>query len=238
MHYFYYLQYLVKYVVDADLQVYLFFVVLDFCTGAMVKQLRRKWDARTHTYVEKWVRGASTLPKVFKQGRDSKLQLIWDDDKPVAPKKHPSMFAGSIGVIMAKARRYDWTKRWEEQTEENREHLWTELKKVWELDENKKEVTLDEIAKDQFRDKKCKWKKDHFTPYTTYEERMNAKPEQLTAQEWNSLVQFWDTQAHIVVATRNKANRARQVGQHATGRISFAQLRNEIVCIISYFFNG
>ncbi|KAL5705552.1 hypothetical protein ACHQM5_023843 [Ranunculus cassubicifolius] len=120
---------------------------------------------------------------------------------------------------MAKARRYDWTKRWEEQTEENREHLWTELKKVWELDENKKEVTLDEIAKDQFRDKKCTWKKDHFTPYTTYEERMNAKPEQLTAQEWNSLVQFWDTQAHIVVATRNKANRARQVGQHATGRI-------------------
>ncbi|KAL5713882.1 hypothetical protein ACHQM5_015918 [Ranunculus cassubicifolius] len=58
---------------------------------------------------------------------------------------------------------------------------------------------------------------------------MNAKPEQLTAQEWNSLVQFWDTQAHIVVATRNKANRARQVGQHATGRISFAQLRNEII---------
>ncbi|KAL5716608.1 hypothetical protein ACHQM5_009748 [Ranunculus cassubicifolius] len=50
---------------------------------------------------------------------------------------------------MAKARLYDWTKRWEEQTEENREHLWTELK-------------------------------------------------QLTAQEWNSLVQFWDTQAHII----------------------------------------
>ncbi|KAL5714571.1 hypothetical protein ACHQM5_016514 [Ranunculus cassubicifolius] len=128
----------------------------------------------------------------------SKLQLIWDDDKPVAPRKYPTMFAGSIGVIMAKARLYDWTKRWEEQTKENREHLWTELKKVWELDENKKEVTLDEIANAQFRDKKCKWKKNHFTPYTTYEERMNAKPEQLTAQEWNSLVQFWDTQAHII----------------------------------------
>ncbi|KAL5718835.1 hypothetical protein ACHQM5_011698 [Ranunculus cassubicifolius] len=196
----------------------------------MVRRLREEWDEQTNSIVRKWVRGPSTLPKVFKQPRGSKLQLIWDDDNnPVGPDTHPNLFSESMGVLMAKARLYDWRKRWEEQEETSQDHLWTELKKVWELDESRKEVTLGRIANNEFKNKKCKWKKTHYARHSTYEQRIIDKPEQLTAQEWVSLVEFWDTRAHTVVAERNKANRAKQVGKHATGRISFSQLRNQIV---------
>ncbi|KAL5698233.1 hypothetical protein ACHQM5_029300 [Ranunculus cassubicifolius] len=73
----------------------------------------------TNTIVRKWV----------KQQRGSKLQLVWDDNNnPVGPDKHPSLFSESIGVLMAKAHIYDWKKGWLEQDETKQEHLWTELK--------------------------------------------------------------------------------------------------------------
>ncbi|KAL5714979.1 hypothetical protein ACHQM5_016870 [Ranunculus cassubicifolius] len=144
----------------------------------MVKRLREEWE---------------------KYHRGSKLQLVWNDDKtPVGPDKHPGLFSESIGVLMAKAHIYDWKKGWEEQDETKQEILWTELKKVWELDENRKEVTLGRIANNVFKNKKCKWKKRHYACHTTYEERVIDKPEQLTAQEWIALVEFWDTRPHIM----------------------------------------
>ncbi|KAL5717096.1 hypothetical protein ACHQM5_010168 [Ranunculus cassubicifolius] len=151
----------------------------------MVRRLREEWDEQTNSIVRKWVRGPPTLPKVFNQPRGSRLQLIWDDDNnPVGPDKHPNLFSESIGVLMAKARLYDWRKRWEEQKDQ--EHLWTKLKKVWDLDEERKEVTLGRIANKEFKNKKCKLKKNHYARHSTYEQRVIDKPQQLTAQEWAS----------------------------------------------------
>ena len=62
---------------------------------------------------QRWVRGPSTLPKVFNQVWGLKKKLFWKDDRPVGPPGHPSLFLETIGVLMAKARRYDLRKHWE-----------------------------------------------------------------------------------------------------------------------------
>lgn len=76
---------------------------------------------------QQYVRGPSTLSKVFNQPPGSKLKLYWKDEDPVGPKGHPSLFKESIGVLMARARRYDWRKYWEKQDPESRDALWPEI---------------------------------------------------------------------------------------------------------------
>ncbi|KAF9621086.1 hypothetical protein IFM89_016520 [Coptis chinensis] len=134
----------------------------------MVKRFRE--DPNGDESAGKWVRGTSTLPKVFDQPNGSKLEL----DK-------------------------------------------------WELDETRKEPTLALISGDEFRNKKSKWKRNFYTRYATYEERISHRPEQLSQQEWVQLMEFWDTPEHQAISKRNRANRAKQIAKHAAGRISFPQ---------------
>ncbi|KAF9623285.1 hypothetical protein IFM89_000774 [Coptis chinensis] len=136
----------------------------------MVKRFRE--DPNGDESAGKWVRGTSTLPKVFDQPNGSKLEL----DK-------------------------------------------------WELDETRKEPTLALISGDEFRNKKSKWKRNFYTRYATYEERISHRPEQLSQQEWVQLMEFWDTPEHQAISKRNRANRAKQIAKHAAGRISFPQLK-------------
>ncbi|KAF9587912.1 hypothetical protein IFM89_006166 [Coptis chinensis] len=59
----------------------------------------------------KWVRGTSTLPKVFNNPSSSKLKLTWNgNNQPDRPDTHPSLFAESMGVLMTSSHRFDWTK--------------------------------------------------------------------------------------------------------------------------------
>ncbi|KAF9587532.1 hypothetical protein IFM89_003808 [Coptis chinensis] len=75
----------------------------------MVKRFRE--DPNGDESAGKWVRGTSTLPKVFDQPNGSKLELVWKGRQPVGPRKHPSLFSESLGVLMATSRRFDWTKK-------------------------------------------------------------------------------------------------------------------------------
>ncbi|KAF9624863.1 hypothetical protein IFM89_015417 [Coptis chinensis] len=185
----------------------------------MVKRLRE--DPNGDESVGKWVRGTSTIPKVFDQPNGSKLELVWKGRQPVGPRKHPSLFSESIGVLMATSRRFDWTKTWELQDVGDKEWLWDNIKDKWELDETRKEPTLALISGDGFRNKKSKWKRSFYTRYATYEERISHRPEQLSQQEWVQLMEFWDTPEHQAISKHNRANRAKQIAKHTAGRISF-----------------
>ncbi|KAF9603509.1 hypothetical protein IFM89_036782 [Coptis chinensis] len=143
--------------------------------------------------------------------------------QPVGPRKHPSLFTESLGVLMATSRRFDWTKNWELQDVGDKEWLWDNIKDKWELDETRKEPTLALISGDEFRNKKSKWKRNFYTRYATYEERISHRPEQLSQQEWVQLMKFWDTPEHQAISKRNRANHAKQIAKHAAGRISFPQ---------------
>ncbi|KAF9593826.1 hypothetical protein IFM89_025611 [Coptis chinensis] len=147
----------------------------------------------------KWVRGTSTLPKVFNNPSSSKLKLTWNgNNQPDGPDTHPSLFVESMGVLMTSSHRFDWTKYWEQQGGDDKLWLWNTLKDSRELDKSKKETTLGQIASDEFRNKKTKWKKNFYSRYMTYEERIVHKPEQLSQQEWVNLVQFWDSPEHQI----------------------------------------
>ncbi|KAF9619277.1 hypothetical protein IFM89_006464 [Coptis chinensis] len=78
----------------------------------------------------KWVRGTSTLPKVFDQPNGSKLELVWKGRQPMGPRKHPSLFSESLGVLMAMSRRFDWTQNWELQDVGDKEWLWDNIKAI------------------------------------------------------------------------------------------------------------
>ncbi|KAF9589909.1 hypothetical protein IFM89_029525 [Coptis chinensis] len=102
----------------------------------------------------------------------------------------------SLGVLMATSRRFDWTKNWELQDVGDKEWLWDNIKDKWELDETRKEPTLALISGDEFINKKSKWKRNFYTRYATYEERISHRPKQLSQQEWVQLMEFWDTPEH------------------------------------------
>ncbi|KAF9606983.1 hypothetical protein IFM89_030402 [Coptis chinensis] len=190
----------------------------------MVK--RRREDPNGDENGGKWVRGTSTLPKVFNNPSSSKLKLTWNgNNQPDGPDTHPSLFAESIGVLMTSSHRFDWTKYWEQQGGDDKLWLWNTLKDSWELDESKKETTLGRIASDEFRNKKTKWKKNFYSRYTTYEERIAHKPEHLSQQEWVNLVQLWDSPEH----QRNKRNRSKQIAKHTSGRKGFPEMRAQII---------
>ncbi|KAL5717554.1 hypothetical protein ACHQM5_010538 [Ranunculus cassubicifolius] len=77
----------------------------------------------------------------------------------------------------------------------------------------------------KFRNKKSKWKSYSYTPYDTEEERLSNKPEQLSVSEWAALIRHWDTPEQQAIAAKARANRAKQIAKHTSGRISFPQLR-------------
>ncbi|KAL5713888.1 hypothetical protein ACHQM5_015923 [Ranunculus cassubicifolius] len=194
----------------------------------MGKRLRKDCDEHGNQ-TEKWVRGPSTLAKVFEQPQGSKLPLFWNSrTQPVGPEGHPSLYSETIGVLLARERRFVWTKTWAEQEERQKEWLWTTLKDYWEVDNNKKDFTLGKISAVEFRNKKSKWKSSSYTPYDTYEERLTKKPEQLSQSEWIALIRHWDTPEQQAIAERNRKNRAKQIAKHTSGRISFPQLREKM----------
>ncbi|KAL5719306.1 hypothetical protein ACHQM5_012103 [Ranunculus cassubicifolius] len=181
---------------------------------------------------QEWVRGASTLPKILGQ-RGVKKPLFWNDlHQPVGPGNHPVQFSDSLGVLMAISRKFDWRKHWDEQDPDHTEWLWENLQDYWELDDEileRKEYTLGVLSSSIFRSKKSKWKQVNYSRFTTYEERILHPPQQLSQQEWVNLVKFWDTPEQQIIAARNKANRAKQIVKHTTGRTSFPQLREKYI---------
>ncbi|KAF5175331.1 hypothetical protein FRX31_035083, partial [Thalictrum thalictroides] len=98
----------------------------------------------------------------------------------------------------------------------------------WEVDNTRKKYTLTILGLEIFRNKKCKWKKHHYLCYDTYDDVVANKPEHLSYQEWAILTGHWETEEHQVLLHRNKSIRAAQRAQHASGRISFPQLREKI----------
>ncbi|KAF9588828.1 hypothetical protein IFM89_016440 [Coptis chinensis] len=72
----------------------------------MVK--RRREDPNGDENGGKWVRGTSTLPKVFNNPSSSKLKLTWNgNNQPDGPDTHPNLFAESMGVLMTSSYRID-----------------------------------------------------------------------------------------------------------------------------------
>ncbi|KAF9591937.1 hypothetical protein IFM89_010295 [Coptis chinensis] len=95
----------------------------------MVK--RRREDPNGDENGGKWVRGTSTLPKVFNNPSSSKLKLTWNgNNQPDGPDTHLSLFAESMGVLMTSSHQFDWTKYWEQQGGDDKLWLWNTLKVI------------------------------------------------------------------------------------------------------------
>ncbi|KAF5185021.1 hypothetical protein FRX31_025392 [Thalictrum thalictroides] len=197
---------------------------------AMVKQKRKQSLSNENgsSSKQEWVRGPSKLVKVFQQPPGSKLQLFWNDNgQPCGPDTHPSLYSESIGVLIATSRRFNWTKSWDKQFLDQTPEEAPEQPPGEAPEQPPREAP--EQPKDWlWRKIKEYWEKHHYSCYDTYDDVVANKPEHLSYQEWAILTGHWETEEHQVLSHRNKSNRAAQRAQHATGRISFPQLREKI----------
>ncbi|KAF5190162.1 hypothetical protein FRX31_020251 [Thalictrum thalictroides] len=70
------------------------------------------------------------------------------------------------------------------------------FQEYWEVDDTRKKYTLTILGSEIFRNKKCKWKKHHYSCYDTYDDVVANKPEHLSYQEWAILTRHWETEEH------------------------------------------
>ncbi|MQL72121.1 hypothetical protein Taro_004446 [Colocasia esculenta] len=87
-----------------------------------------------------------------------------------------------------------------------------------------------EIAGRRYRDVRSTLYR-HYQSYATDEDHLQNPPEDINANEWAWLVNYFGSQKFKAMSERNKANRSKQVISHITGRRSFKQVswaeRNE-----------
>ncbi|MQL96728.1 hypothetical protein Taro_029408, partial [Colocasia esculenta] len=87
-----------------------------------------------------------------------------------------------------------------------------------------------EIAGRRYRDVRCTLY-HHYQSYATDEARLQNPPEDINANEWAWLVNYFGSSKFKAMSERNKVNHSKQVISHVTGRRSFKQVswteRNE-----------
>ncbi|RZC75451.1 hypothetical protein C5167_050933 [Papaver somniferum] len=96
------------------------------------------------------------------------------------------------------------------------------------LDECYKKVSLS-IARGILRNKKAKWKRDHYIPLDTNEKCLADRPNALTDWKWKDLVKLWSAEGYQVLSNRNMKSRGHQKAKHIMGRISFRGRKAEMV---------
>ncbi|XP_021756876.1 uncharacterized protein LOC110721947 [Chenopodium quinoa] len=75
---------------------------------------------------------------------------------------------------------------------------------------------------------KCQIKKKHFYAYDTDDLRWEHKPDSISDQMFQDLLQYWHTNEAKAISHSNKSNRLMLDDMHTLGRKSYAILRHEL----------
>ncbi|MQM00266.1 hypothetical protein Taro_032994 [Colocasia esculenta] len=86
-----------------------------------------------------------------------------------------------------------------------------------------------EIAGRRYRDVRSTLYR-HYQSYATDKDRLQNPLEDINANEWAWLVNYFGSQKFKTMSERNKVNRSKQVISHITGRRSFKQVSWPKVC--------
>lgn len=77
---------------------------------------------------------------------------------------------------------------------------------------------------------KSRFKAEYYTKYDNDEERLKRRPQSIPLEKFKILLQYWGDEKIKSTAAKNSNNRRKVIDTHTTGRTSFAQIRNDMVC--------
>lgn len=83
---------------------------------------------------------------------------------------------------------------------------------------------------DSWRVYKSRVKSRYYTRYDNDADRIKNKPKYIPINQFNVLLQYWGDETIQEKAAKNAANRKNVIDTHTSGRMSFAQIRNTMVC--------
>ncbi|CAI9115282.1 OLC1v1016141C1 [Oldenlandia corymbosa var. corymbosa] len=115
---------------------------------------------------------------------------------------------------------------WKAIPEENKENMWQEVQKTFEIDPTSKHWVIKNLSI-KWKSWKSILKTKHYITHATDEERLADRDERVLPDQWAYLVSYWSSEEAEKRSARNKANRAKVKFGHATGTKSFARIREE-----------
>ncbi|KAL2897350.1 Adenine deaminase [Bienertia sinuspersici] len=100
----------------------------------------------------------------------------------------------------------------------HRKYLISSERKRWTLE------TLNE----EWKGWKCRIKAKYYSPYATYDERWDKRPNTIPENQFKELLHYWDDEATKDESERNISNRQLGTDIHTMGPTSFAFMREQL----------
>lgn len=145
--------------------------------------------------------------------------------EPVGPEAHK--FISYLGILARDGNLAPLTYTdWRALPETNKEKMWEEVQKKFEIVPSSKTWVLKSLGK-KWKDWKAKLKTAHYVIHATDEERLADCDERVLPDQWAYLVSHWSSEEAEKRSATNRANRAQLKFRHATGTKSFARIREE-----------
>ncbi|KAK1400183.1 hypothetical protein POM88_010046 [Heracleum sosnowskyi] len=87
---------------------------------------------------------------------------------------------------------------------------------------------INKSMSDHFRSFKGRTKRDHYKPYSTDDERLAHRPEEVPLSDWRILLKYWGDEKVKEIAKRNQESQNKITETHTTGATSFAQIAHKL----------
>ncbi|XP_020551828.1 uncharacterized protein LOC105169094 isoform X3 [Sesamum indicum] len=115
---------------------------------------------------------------------------------------------------------------WRHVPSEKKKNMWEKVQLRFDIDPTSKNWVLQSLGR-RWKDWKSKLKTAHYYPHQTDEARLADCDERILPDQWAALVKLWSTESAQKNSATNRANRMKAKYIHASGRKSFARIREE-----------
>uniref|UniRef100_A0A7N0U466 Bromo domain-containing protein n=1 Tax=Kalanchoe fedtschenkoi TaxID=63787 RepID=A0A7N0U466_KALFE len=115
---------------------------------------------------------------------------------------------------------------WKKVPAEIQEKIWRLVQSKFDFDSEIRGWVFRNLAT-KFANWKAHLKSKHYNPHQTDEERLADRDKRVLPDQWQHLINFWNSEESQKQSERNKANRAKVKFCHTSGTKSFARLSEE-----------
>lgn len=161
------------------------------------------------------------LAKRAQESRDGKLDIEFSDKSNSAVGPNQRMF---VDEVVQQMRMYAPlnVKKWAEVPQEAKDNIVAAVLGRWRIpDTPVRRASILQLANRRYRGWRAKLSKD-YSKYDNDEDRRQNRPNEVTEQQWESLIVYFGTDDFKTISDRNKENRSKQKTGKITGSKSFA----------------
>ncbi|XP_021316054.1 uncharacterized protein LOC110435060 isoform X2 [Sorghum bicolor] len=167
------------------------------------------------------IKGLAAMHKRSKQG-SQKLKLQFSRLGGAAG-ENTRTFTDEIVVFTRKKALIIGVRTWRDIHEDVKKSIASDMMHKWDIEdneENRKKIWT--IANERYKGWRSTFSAT-YRAYTTYDERMRHKPEELDIVEWHYLVLYFGSEKFQRISNKNSQNRQNVKIHHLTGSKSFSQ---------------